>query len=195
MHAFSNKNQLVSLWKIKAVSFLHRYVFKLRNVGTSRRSTSRPFGEEKYESVHMGNTLASRTLLLMMVAHALGCVWILEQPKGSLMENLPTFQEVLQKIPVWRHTLQITAASAQHPLFRVQNGTKVPWYTITTFDGLGLKDALQQSVMPSCPFGCWTMQLHSSLLSITCITDRMRRFFRFVRSSISSWLSIPVWKM
>lgn len=86
---------------------IHGYLFKLRNVGTSKRSTSRPFGEEKYSSVHMGNVLASRTLLLMMVAHTLGCVFILEQPKGSLMENLPTFQELLQKIPIWRHTLQM----------------------------------------------------------------------------------------
>ena len=41
----------------------------------------------------------------------------------------------------------VAAVPAQHPLFRVQNGTKVPWWTITTFDGLGLRDAFQQGFM------------------------------------------------
>eukprot|EP00971_Amphidinium_carterae_P300703 5974698-Amphidinium_carterae.1 len=33
----------------------------------------------------------------------------------------------------------VTAAPAQHPSFRVQNGTKVPYWAITAFDSLGLR--------------------------------------------------------
>ncbi len=77
------------------------------NIGTSKRSSWRPYGEETYPSVQMGNCLAVRTLVLLMVAQAVGCWWLLEQPKGSTMELLPPFQEFLRKVRVWKHSLSM----------------------------------------------------------------------------------------
>ena len=89
----------------------------LRNRGTSRRSSSRPMGEESYQSVRAGNVLTARTLIIMMICHALGCFWCLEQPKGSLMEELPVFQQFLKKIPTWKHCFNMRdyGAASQKP--------------------------------------------------------------------------------
>lgn len=77
--------------------------FVYMNKGTSKRSPDRPMGEESYPSVKAGNTLACRTLLIVMIAQALCCFWVLEQPKGSTMDLLPCFQELLRKVTVWKH--------------------------------------------------------------------------------------------
>ncbi|CAK9103962.1 unnamed protein product [Durusdinium trenchii] len=81
------------------------FVFMSR--GTTKRSATRPLGEESYESVRVGNILTARTLVILMVAHALRCFWVLEQPKGSVMELHPCFQEVLGRMTVWKHCLQM----------------------------------------------------------------------------------------
>ena len=44
---------------------------------------------------------------MMMVAVALGCWVICEQPKGSLMEMHPGFQEYLTMVQNWRATIQM----------------------------------------------------------------------------------------
>lgn len=45
----------------------------------------------------------------MMVAVALQCWAVLEQPKGSIMEKLPAFQEYLSMVETWRaHILMKT---------------------------------------------------------------------------------------
>ncbi|CAK8987246.1 Uncharacterized protein (Fragment), partial [Durusdinium trenchii] len=75
--------------------------------GTTKRSASRPLGEESYPSVALGNLLLARTLVILMVAHALGCMWILEQPKGSVMELHPLFQEMMGKLTMWKHTISM----------------------------------------------------------------------------------------
>lgn len=77
----------------------------LRNSGTSKRSSTRPCGEESYESVRNGNILAVRTLIILMIAQSLGCFWLLEQPKGSMMELHPRFQEFMNMIPTWKHSI------------------------------------------------------------------------------------------
>ena len=79
----------------------------LRSHGTTKRSASRPLGEESYPSVALGNLLLARTLVILMVAHALGCMWILEQPKGSVMELHPLFQEMMGKLTMWKHTISM----------------------------------------------------------------------------------------
>jgi hypothetical protein len=86
-----------------------------RNSGTSQRSASRPLGQEEYPSVWLGNVLAARTLIIIMIAHALGCFWVLEQPRGSMMELHPRFQEVLKNIRAWRHSLSMQDYGAPSP--------------------------------------------------------------------------------
>ncbi|CAK9026290.1 unnamed protein product, partial [Durusdinium trenchii] len=81
--------------------------FVFMSHGTTKRSASRPLGEESYPSVALGNLLLARTLVILMVAHALGCMWILEQPKGSVMELHPLFQEMMGKLTMWKHTISM----------------------------------------------------------------------------------------
>ncbi len=75
--------------------------------GTSRRSASRPLGEEKFKSVRDGNILCCRTLIVMMIAASLQVWWLIEQPKGSWMESHPCFQDVLKRMDVWRHHIRM----------------------------------------------------------------------------------------
>ena len=44
------------------------------NAGTARRSKSRPLGEERHPSVRAGNLMATRTALVLFLAHAVGAV-------------------------------------------------------------------------------------------------------------------------
>ena len=55
----------------------------------------------------MGNLLLCRTLVILMIAQALKCMWVLEQPKGSLLELRPLFQETLGRLTIWKHTIQM----------------------------------------------------------------------------------------
>lgn len=83
-----------------------------RNRGTSQRSATNPVGEERHQSVRTGNILLCRTLVIIWIAQALGCHWVLEQPKGSVMELHPRFQEVLSRLGVWKHTISMKVFGA-----------------------------------------------------------------------------------
>ena len=83
-----------------------------RNKGTSKRSPTNPCGEEGYPSVFLGNTLACRTLIILMIIHALHGFWLLEQPRGSMMELLPVFQAFLAKVPTFRHSINMSEFGA-----------------------------------------------------------------------------------
>lgn len=76
-----------------------------RNSGTARRSESNPYGQECYESVLSGNRLAARTLIILWVCAALGVWWVLEQPQGSWMQELPVFQHLMGCLDCYRHRL------------------------------------------------------------------------------------------
>ena len=62
--------------------------FSAVNVGTSKRSPTTPWGDVSRPYIVLGNCLASRSILLTMLATALGGTWILEQPGSSLMQWL-----------------------------------------------------------------------------------------------------------
>ncbi|CAL1150914.1 unnamed protein product [Cladocopium goreaui] len=68
---------------------------------TSGRSYLKPYGNTNYEFVELGNTLACRCILLILVAHWRGLRWLLEQPDGSFLQYLPRFQWLLQVIKVY----------------------------------------------------------------------------------------------
>ena len=75
--------------------------------GTAKRSASQPLGQEQYKSVWTGNVLCARALVVLLIASSLKCWWILEQPRGSWMEEHPAFQEVLHMVHVFRHSLSM----------------------------------------------------------------------------------------
>ena len=54
-------------------------------------------------SLRMANTLATRTILLILVAQWKGLRWILEQPDGSFFPQLPRFQWLLKILKVRGH--------------------------------------------------------------------------------------------
>jgi len=45
--------------------------------------------------VATGNCLAARTILMCIVASFMGLRWLLEQPSGSNLEDVPEFQFLL----------------------------------------------------------------------------------------------------
>lgn len=76
-----------------------------RSCYTSGRDIFNGFlGNLGYDFVRIGNLLASRMALLIMVASARGCRWLVEQPSGSILESHPRFQHILSIIKVsWLH--------------------------------------------------------------------------------------------
>lgn len=87
--------------------------FSAMNVGTSRRSPCTPWGntslphvrETRLACIHAlpssaedGNTLASRTVLLCMLATALGGSWAIEQPGSSYFGWYPRLEAFLAKL-------------------------------------------------------------------------------------------------
>ena len=78
-----------------------------RSRGSTHRSLARPLGDTALRSVQEGNELTSRTLVLALICAALGVWWVLEQPKGSLLERHPLFQRILALMPVYRASLQM----------------------------------------------------------------------------------------
>ena len=80
---------------------------KLRSRGSTGRSALMPSGNQSFESVKSGNLIANRTLCLLWVAAALQCWWILEQPKNSLMQDLPAFQAFMKHVTTYRHHIRM----------------------------------------------------------------------------------------
>lgn len=72
----------------------------LRSRYTSGRSIFQPEGNDQYEFVRIGNLLANRVALLIWVATAYGLRWLLEQPEGSALPDLPRFQQLWRAIQV-----------------------------------------------------------------------------------------------
>lgn len=108
---------------------------KLRCSGTSKRSTSNPLGEEQYESVRNGNILCVRTLIIAMIAASLGSFIVIEQPKGSWMQEHPCFQEFITRLNIWRHHISMGdyGAETQKPTWLYASlfdpdSNKVFWY-------------------------------------------------------------------
>ena len=62
-----------------------------------------PAGDESFPSVKKGNLITARTLLLLYVAAALQAWRVLEQPKGSIMENIPCFRQFTKNIKTFRY--------------------------------------------------------------------------------------------
>ena len=57
-------------------------------------------GNPSSKSAQMGNVLTARTMILLLVASALGVWVVLEQPSTSLMEFHVLFQRFLKLVPM-----------------------------------------------------------------------------------------------
>ena len=64
----------------------------LSNRGTSQRSIYNPLGDCSLPHVRLGNLLANRSILLLILASAFGVRWLLEQPSSSMWPELPRWQ-------------------------------------------------------------------------------------------------------
>ena len=60
-----------------------------------KRSSSTPFGDEGQGLVVVGNEIAYRTTLLILVSIARSILWAVENPGGSKCVVLPVFQQLL----------------------------------------------------------------------------------------------------
>jgi hypothetical protein len=84
------------------------------NVGTSGRSCTRPLGNAHYPSVKAANMMVSRLCLLLMLLSSRGIWWIVEQPRGSLLEHHPRFQELMTVITIYRHMIKMIDYNLPH---------------------------------------------------------------------------------
>ena len=93
------------LWQVKYV-FLEgeRLVkithFTIRSRHTAGRTFLCPYGFTRHKFVEVGNVLATRCILLLIVAAWRKLRFLLEQPHGSCMEDLPEFQWLLSVLQV-----------------------------------------------------------------------------------------------
>ena len=52
--------------------------------------------------------MVARCVLLILLAASRGIFWVLEQPRGSLLELHPAFEMLMQKVRVWRKALNMS---------------------------------------------------------------------------------------
>ena len=79
-----------------------------RSRGSTGRSALEPSGNTSFDSVSQGNLITCRTLVLLWVAAALNAWWILEQPKNSLMQELPAFQSFMNRVKTYRFHMKMS---------------------------------------------------------------------------------------
>ena len=78
---------------------------ELRSRGSTLRSLGNPMGDETRPSVKAGNLLASRCLVLCLIA----CAWfVLEQPRTSIMEYHKLFQAFLKLVTTRKFFLKMS---------------------------------------------------------------------------------------
>ena len=75
------------------------------NRGTSRRSAARPLGDVDRPTVAQGNLLAVRSAILIWILHAVGAVWVVEQPVSSLLWHHPRLVAILAALPCYRWSM------------------------------------------------------------------------------------------
>ena len=90
-----------------------------RSMGSTHRSRSNPLGRDDSPSCQIGNILASRALVLMLLSSALGVWWVLEQPSTSCMEYHPLFQALLRLVTVRKKRVLVSqfGAPTKKPTF------------------------------------------------------------------------------
>lgn len=75
--------------------------------GSTHRSLGRPLGEESLPACRLGNVMVARCCLLVFLAAARGIWWVLEQPRGSLLQYHPAFQLLSSMLKVYRKHIKM----------------------------------------------------------------------------------------
>ncbi len=93
---FGNRNCSIILSKsdVSVLRAISLPLSQLRCRHTSGRSYLTPYGNCGYCFVRTGNVLSGRVVLLCILASYRGLRWLLEQPAGSFLEDLPRYQEL-----------------------------------------------------------------------------------------------------
>ena len=73
----------------------------LRSRHTSGRTCLTPYGNQGYLFVKVGDILSHRFLILVLLASWCGLRWLMEQPDGSYMPQLPRFQWLYGVVKAW----------------------------------------------------------------------------------------------
>ena len=79
----------------------------LRSRGTTKRSSSNPMGDPSVKSVMEGNQMVARCALLLIIAFCRGLFFVLEQPRGSLLELHPAMQKIFRKFQFYRKAIKM----------------------------------------------------------------------------------------
>ncbi|CAK9111848.1 unnamed protein product, partial [Durusdinium trenchii] len=88
------------------------FVFMSR--GSTHRSKTNPLGRKDSKACVDGNILTARTLILLTLAAAKCCFWVLEQPMTSVMEYHPLFQKALRMLNMRRMSISMSHYGAPH---------------------------------------------------------------------------------
>ena len=67
-----------------------------------------PLGDTSVPCVANGNVMVARCCLLILLAASRGVFWILEQPRGSLLDQHPAFQLLMRKIRIFRKHIRMS---------------------------------------------------------------------------------------
>ncbi|CAE7373324.1 unnamed protein product [Symbiodinium natans] len=77
------------------------WVFMSR--GTTKRTKGRPLGDQEAPSVDAGNRMASRVAILLFIACAKRVHIVMEQPRGSLLQEHPGMQALFSRTTWYKH--------------------------------------------------------------------------------------------
>ena len=93
------------------------------NRGTSRRTPCFILGDTEVDGVAAANLQVSRLVLILYIYEAQGVWWVLEQPRNSLLELHPRFQQYLRDHEVFRTGVDLGSfgSSTQKPLWLYSN--------------------------------------------------------------------------
>ena len=90
---------IITVWEAQTGSLIHLGCvcssFCWVNSATHQRSSSMPLGTE-FPHVLLGNTLASRTVFLCLLAYLRGSIFTVEQPRLSRLQEHPHFQYMMR---------------------------------------------------------------------------------------------------
>jgi hypothetical protein len=74
---------------------------------TSKRSLLNPLGDQRKLYVAQANCMASRVVLMALIALAKGVLLFIEQPRGSLLEAHPRFQWFVKRHTLYRCSINM----------------------------------------------------------------------------------------
>ena len=94
----------------------HQSSLQPRSRGSTHRTKASPLGSRK-GATEVGNIMAARVAILLLIAASRGIFWLLEQPKGSLFEFHPQIQAVFTLLRCYRKHIHMGdfGAGSQKP--------------------------------------------------------------------------------